>query len=103
MGNNGGKQGHSVVPHDRSEETRKYEDPNMLPKINKPDMAGTMEAIEEYLRSCQGDIWVPLTYIIKKTKKVQTYGDYPLYAVPDDKMIASMLHLLSDKNKTYNE
>ena len=28
-----------------------YEDPNVLPKINKLDMAGTMKAIKEYLRS----------------------------------------------------
>ena len=27
-----------------------YKVPNMLPKINKSDMAGTMESIEEYLR-----------------------------------------------------
>ena len=27
-----------------------YKDPNVLPKINKSDMAG-MESIEEYLRS----------------------------------------------------
>ena len=27
-----------------------YKDPDMLPKINKSDMAGMMEAIKEYLR-----------------------------------------------------
>ena len=27
-----------------------YKDPNVLPKINKSDMAETMEVIEEYLR-----------------------------------------------------
>ena len=29
-----------------------YKDHNVLPEINKSDMAGTMEAIEEYLKSC---------------------------------------------------
>ena len=53
----------------------------MLPKINKSDMVGTMEAIEEYLRSCQGVVWAPLAYIIRKTIKVQTYGDYHSYAL----------------------
>ena len=28
-----------------------YKDPNMLPRINKSDMAGMMEAVEKYLRS----------------------------------------------------
>ena len=32
---------------------------------------------------------------------MQTYGDYPLYATPDDKMITTMLHLPSDKNKMH--
>ena len=31
---------------------REYKDPDVLPKVNKSDMAGTMEAIKEYLRSC---------------------------------------------------
>ena len=75
-----------------------YKDPDVLPKINKFDMAGTMKVIEEYLRSCQGRIMAPLAYIIKKTKLVQTYGDYCKYATTDDKMIAKMLHLPLDKN-----
>ena len=29
-----------------------YKDPDVLPNINKSDMAGMMEAIKEYLRSC---------------------------------------------------
>ena len=30
-------------------------------------------------------------------------GDYPMYATPDDKMIARMLHLPPDKNKLLSE
>ena len=33
-----------------------YKNCKMLPKINKSVMAGTMEAIEEYLRSCHSDV-----------------------------------------------
>ena len=44
-----------------------------------------------------------MAYIIRKTITVQTYGDYPMYATPDDEMIARMLHLPSDKNKVHNE
>ena len=29
-----------------------YKNPSMLPKINKSDVAGMMETMEEYLRSC---------------------------------------------------
>ena len=42
---------------------------------------------------------MPLACIIRKTIIVETYGDYPMYAAPDDKMIARMLHLPPDKNK----
>ena len=41
----------------------KNRDPNLLPKINKYDMAGMMEAIEEYLRSlccCKGTFGVTI-------------------------------------------
>ena len=34
---------------------------------------------------------------------MQTYGDYPTHAIPDDKMVTKMLHLPSDKNKLHNE
>ena len=34
---------------------------------------------------------------------VQTYGDYPTYATLDDKMIARMLHLPSEKDKGLHE
>ena len=72
-------------------------DPSMLPKINKSDMTGMMESIKEYLRSHHGVVKAPLAYLIRKTISIQTMGDYPTYATPDDKMIARMLHLHPDK------
>ena len=80
-----------------------YKDPDVLPKINKSDMAGTIESIEEYLRSHHGVIRAPLAYIIKKTILVQTYGDYPKYATPDNEMIAKILNLPPDKNRLLQE
>ena len=62
-------------------------------------MAGMMESIKEYLSACCGVIKAPLAYIIRKIITVQTNGDYPMYATPDDKMIARMLHLPLNKNK----
>ena len=59
-----------------------YEDPDMLPKINKSDMAGTMESIKEYLRSLCGVIKAPLAYVIRKTITVQTMGDLPHVCYP---------------------
>ena len=53
-----------------------YKDTNVLPKINKSDMAETMGSIKEYLRSHRGVIWAPLTYIIKKFITVQTFCKY---------------------------
>ena len=41
-----------------------YKDPDMLPKINKSYMAGTMEAIKEYLRLCYGVVTAPLLMVI---------------------------------------
>ena len=41
-----------------------YKDPDVLPKVNKSDMAGMMEAIEEYLRLHHGVVRVPLAYVI---------------------------------------
>ena len=52
---------------------------------------------------CNTVVRAPLTYVIRKAITVQTYGDYPAYATPDDKMIIMMLHLPSDKNKMHNE
>ena len=80
-----------------------YKDPDVLPKVNKADMAGMMESIVEYLRSHCGVVRTPLVYVIRKTIIVQIYGDCPNYATPDDKMIAMMLHLPPDKNKMHNE
>ena len=68
-----------------------------------PDIDLIWQGHEKYLRSCHGVVQVPLAYIIRKTMTVQTYGDYPSYATPDDEMIARMLHLPSDKNKVHNE
>ena len=69
----------------------------MLPDTNKSDMAGTVEANEECLRSHHGVGRVPLAYVIRKTIIVQTYGNYPKYKTPDDNMITTMLHLPPDK------
>ena len=52
-----------------------YKNPDMQPKINKFDVAGTMESIKEYLRSHHGIVRVPLAYVIRKTTIVQTCGD----------------------------
>ena len=76
-----------------------YKDPNMLPKINKSYVAGTMESIKEYLTVHHGVIKAPLAYVIRKTITIKTNGDYPTYATPDDEMIARMLHLPPHKNK----
>ena len=80
-----------------------YKDPNMLPKINKSDVAVMMEAIKEQLRSCHSVTRAPSVYITRKTVKVQTYGDHPLYATSGNEMIARMLHLPADENKVHNE
>ena len=44
-----------------------------------------------------------LGIVIQKTIAVQTHGDYPTYATPDNKMIAEMLQLPKDKNKLLSE
>ena len=74
----------------------------MLPKVSKVDMAGIMESIKEYLRSCHGVITVPVAYIIRKTLAVDTYGDSSNYMIPHGKMINRILHLPIDKNKLHN-
>ena len=76
-----------------------YKDLDMLPKVKKADMAGTMEAIKVCLRSCGSILRAPLVHIIRKTRVVQTYGDYPWYATLDDEIITRMLHLLLEKKK----
>ena len=77
-----------------------YKDPDMLPKINTSDVAEAMKSIKEYLRACHGVIQSSLAYIIRKTITVQTMGDYPIYATPDDEIIARM-H--SKINKMYSK
>ena len=37
-----------------------YKDPDVLTKVNKADMAGMMESIKEYFRSCHSVMRVPL-------------------------------------------
>ena len=71
----------------------------MLPKINKADMTGMVEAIKEYLRSCHDDTGADLANIIIKTILVKTYGDYPKNKTPDGEMYARMLHLPPDRKK----
>ena len=44
-----------------------YNNPDMLPRINKSDMEGTIESIKEYLKSHHGVIKAPLAYVIRKT------------------------------------
>ena len=75
----------------------------MLLKINQTDKTGMMEAIKEYIKLHYGVVRAPLACNIQQTITVQTYGDYPMYATTDDKMIIRMLHLPSDKNKMHNE
>ena len=60
-----------------------YKDPDVLPRINKSDMAGTKEAIEKYPRSCHGVLRAPLAYVIRKYVLVGTYGDDHYYATSD--------------------
>ena len=81
----------------------KYKDQDMLPKVNKAVMAGTLEAIEDYLRSCHDVVRAPLAYIIRKTITVQTCDNYPKYVTNDEEMITRMLHPPPEKNKLHRE
>ena len=78
-----------------------YKDPDVLPKVNKADVIGTMEAINEYLRLCHAIVRTPLAYIITKTIIVQTLGNYPKYITPDNEMIARMTHPPLDEKKLH--
>ena len=80
-----------------------YKDLDVLSKVSKADMAGSMGSIKQYLRSQHDVMRAPIAYVIRMTIIVQTYGDYPNYTISDDNMIARMLHLLPDKNKLHNE
>ena len=52
-----------------------YKDPDVLPKINKSDMAGKMKSIKEKLSACLSVIKAPLAYVIRKTMTDQTDGN----------------------------
>ena len=80
-----------------------FEYQSILPKVNKADMVGMIEANEEYIRSCHGMEKAPLAYIIRKTVVVQTYGPYPWYATPHDNMITKMLQLPKKQNRLCSE
>ena len=91
---------HLLLGQKRLDDEYNYLD--MLFKVNKADMAGMMKSIKEYLRSSHGVVRASLAYIIRKTITVQTYGDYPTYAAPDDKMIARILQLCRVIKSSYN-
>ena len=81
-----------------------YNDPDMLCKVNKADIAGMMESMEEYLRSYCGVVRKAHEYIIRKTWIVHVYGDYPKDATPpEDEMIARISHLSPNKNKLHDK
>ena len=50
--------------------------PYVLLRVDKADMAGTVEAMKEYLRSCCGVKKVLLAYIIRKMVIVKMYYNY---------------------------
>ena len=56
----------------------------MLPVINKVNIVGIEEVIEEYLGSCFGVKKAPLAYIIRKDIIMKTYEGNPQYATADD-------------------
>ena len=59
---------HQLAGQKRLENENK--DPDMLPNVNKADMAGMKESIKEYLRSCCDVIRAPLAYIIRKFRSM---------------------------------
>ena len=66
-------------------------------------MAGMMQYIKKYLRSHYGVIRAPLVYIMRKTITIQTFGNQPKHAIPDNKMITRLLYLSPNKNKLHSE
>ena len=72
----------------------------MLPNVNKACMAGKMETIEEYLRSCHVVVGAQVADTIRKTIIVQIYGGDPKNATPDDNLITRMLHEQPDKKNS---
>ena len=71
----------------------------MLPKVNKANKVGTMEAIKEYLRLHCGVMRGHLAYVIMETTVVKTYDEYHRYVTTDNKIFTMMLHLPQDKNR----
>ena len=61
----------------------KYEDPDMLPKVNKSDMMGMKKAIKEYLKSLRDIERAPHANTIIKTLVVQTYNILLCCVTPD--------------------
>ena len=51
----------------------KYNDPKMLPKVNKANMTGIMEDIKEYLRSCHSVKRAHLVCVMRKTIVVEMW------------------------------
>ena len=76
-----------------------YKDPYMLPKIHDRDNGGHQRISQRH----HGVVRVPLAYLISNILLIQTYGDYPKYATPDNEIITRMLYLSSGKNKLHNE
>ena len=70
-----------------------YKEPDMLPKINKSDMEGIVEAIKECLKSNHDIEKAQLACIVRKMIIPKTNGNYLLYATSNEKMITKMLHL----------
>ena len=69
----------------------------MLAKVNKAEMAGMIESIKKYLRSCCGLVGAPLAFAIMITILVKIYYDSPKYATSENETIARMLHLPQDR------
>ena len=74
----------------------------MLPVINKVNIVGIEEVIEEYLGSCFGVKKAPLAYIIRKAIVLESYGCYPWYEPLDYELIVRMFHLPIELIRIYN-
>ena len=58
----------SLVGHKKLE--GEYKVPDVLPRINKSYLAGMMESVKEYLRSCHDVVKAHLAHVIRKTLTV---------------------------------
>ena len=76
-----------------------YKDLDMLPKDNKAEMTGMINAVEENLRLHHGVVRAPFVYVIRKMMIAQTYSEYLRYVTLDDEMISRMSHLFPNKNR----